>query len=45
VDRLAVEPDGAGAAIASVAALLDAEPAQVAQKGPKALARGGLLLE
>ena len=36
--RLAVEPDGAGAAIAGVAALLDAEAAVVAQEGAQALA-------
>ena len=38
VDRLAVEMDGAGAAIAGIAALLDAEPAALAQQGAQALA-------
>ena len=38
VERHAVEPDGAGAAVALVAALLDAEPAVVAQEGAQALA-------
>ena len=38
VDRLAVEPDRAGAAIAGITALLDAEPAQLAQKRSQALA-------
>ena len=37
--RLAVEPHGACAAIAGVAALLDAERALVAQERPQALAR------
>ena len=41
----AVEPDGAGAAIARVAALLDAEPAVLAQEGAQALARLGRGLE
>ena len=36
--RRAVEPDGAGAAIAGVAALLDAEAAVLAQEGAQALA-------
>ena len=35
--RLAVEQHGAGAAIAGVAALLDAEPAELAQEGAQAL--------
>ena len=38
VDRHTVEPDGAGAAVARVASLLDAEPPQVAQEGAQALA-------
>ena len=38
VKRHAVEPDRAGAAIALVAALLDAEPAVLAQEGAQALA-------
>ncbi len=38
----AVEPDRAGAAIALVAALLDAEPAVLAQEGAQALAGRGL---
>src|SRR6202022_4018453 len=37
--RRPVEPDGAGAAIAGVAALLDAEAAVLAQKGAQTLAR------
>ena len=37
MDRRAVEPDGAGAAIAGVAALLDAEDATLAQEGAQAL--------
>ena len=37
--RLAVEPYGARAAIARVAALLDAEDAPIAQKGAQALTR------
>ena len=37
--RRSVEPDGAGAAIAGIAALLDAEAAVLAQKGAQALAR------
>ena len=45
VDRHAVEPDGAGAAVAGVAPLLDAEPAQVAQEGAQALAGRRLLGE
>ena len=36
--RLAVEPDRAGAAITAVTAFFHAEPAEVAQKGPQALA-------
>ena len=36
--RLAVEVDGAGAAIAGVAALLDAVPAEGAQQRAQALA-------
>ena len=35
---LAVEMDGAGAAIAGIAAFLDAEPAELAQEGSQALA-------
>ena len=38
MDRLAVEPDGAGAAIAGVAALLHAESSRLAQEGAQALA-------
>ena len=38
VERLAVEPHRAGAAVAGVAALLDAEHLQVAQEGAQALA-------
>ena len=38
MDRRAVEPDRAGAAIAGVAALLDAEHAALAQEGAQALA-------
>jgi hypothetical protein len=45
MDRLAVEPDGAGTAIPRVAAFLDAEPAQVAQEGPQALTGSWLLVE
>ena len=41
VHRLAVEIDGAGAAVAGVAALLDAEMAELAQEGAQALAGGG----
>ena len=41
MDRLAVEMDGAGAAIARVAALLDAKPPEVAQQGAQALAGAG----
>ncbi len=37
MDGLAVEPDRAGAAIAGVAALLDAEGAVLAQEGAQAL--------
>ena len=37
VHRLAVEPDRAGAAVAGVAALLDAEDARLPQEGPQAL--------
>ena len=37
VHRFAVEPDRAGAAIAGVAALLDAEEAELAQEGAQAL--------
>ena len=37
--RRSVEPDGAGAAIAGIAALLDAETAVLAQEGAQALAR------
>ena len=37
--RLAVQQHGAGAAIAAVAPALHAEPAEVAQQGPQALAR------
>ncbi len=39
--RRAVEPHGAGAAIAGIAALLHAEAALLAQEGPQALARLG----
>src|SRR5262249_43432913 len=42
MERLAVQPYGAGAAVAGIAALLDAEPAKVAQAGPEALARARL---
>ena len=42
MERHAVEPDGAGAAIALVAAFLDAEPAMLAQERPEALAGRGL---
>ena len=45
MDRHAVEPDRAGAAVARVAALLDAEPPQLAQEGAQALAGGRLLGE
>ncbi len=41
VERHAVEPDRAGAAIALVAAFLDAEPAELAQEGAQALAGRG----
>ena len=44
VDRLAVDPHRAGPAVAGVAALLDAEPAEVAQKGAQALAGAGRVL-
>ena len=43
--RLAVEIDSAGAAIAGVAAFLDAEMAEVAQEGAQALPGGRLLGE
>src|SRR5262249_2622514 len=39
VNRCAVEPYGAGAAVACVAALLDAKGAELAQKGAQALSR------
>ncbi len=42
VEWLAVDMDGAGAAIALVATFLDAEPAVLAQEGSEALARRGL---
>ena len=42
VDRLAVEPDRARAAVAGVASLLHAEPAEVAQERAQALAGPGL---
>ena len=42
MERLSVDMDRAGAAIAGVAALLDAEHVEVAQEGPQALAGGGL---
>src|ERR1700710_956951 len=37
MQRLAVDQHGAGAAVAGVAAFLDAEMAELAQKGPQAL--------
>ena len=37
MERHAVEPDGAGAAVALVAAFLDAEEAELAQEGSEAL--------
>ena len=40
--RHAVEPDGAGAAIAGIAAFLDAEAAVLAQEGAQALAGSGV---
>jgi hypothetical protein len=47
MDRLAVEMDGAGAAIARVAAFFDAEPAELAQERSQALAgpRIGLMAQ
>ncbi len=42
MDRLAVEMDGAGAAIARIAALLDPEPAGLPQIGAQALAGAGI---
>jgi hypothetical protein len=42
VNRSAVEPHGAGAAITGVAALLDTEHAPVTQKGAQALSGGRL---
>ena len=42
MERQAIQPYGASAAIALVAALLDAEPSMVAQERPEALAGGGL---
>jgi hypothetical protein len=42
VNRSAVEPHGAGAAITGVAALLDTEHAAVTQKGAQALSGGRL---
>ncbi len=42
MERHAVQPHGAGAAIALVAAFLDAEPAMLAQECSEALARRGL---
>ena len=39
VDRLAVEPHGTGAAVALIAALLDAEHAIVTDEGAQTLAR------
>ncbi len=41
--RLAVEIDRAGAAVAGVAAFLDAEPAELTQERAQALPGGGLL--
>ena len=41
VDRDPVEPDGARAAVAGIASLLDAEPTQFAQEGAQALASSG----
>jgi hypothetical protein len=43
--RRSVEPDGAGAAIAGVAALFDAEATVLAQKSTQALARFQPVLE
>src|SRR5687768_7757352 len=45
MDGLAVEPDGAGAAVAVVAAFLDGKPAELAQEGAQALARRGIFRE
>ena len=45
VHRLAVDQHGAGAAIAGVAALLDAEMAELAQKGAQALPGAGSFRE
>ena len=42
MERHPVQPHGAGAAIALIAALLDPEPSVVAQERPQALARRGL---
>jgi hydroxymethylglutaryl-CoA reductase len=42
MDRNAVEEDGAGAAIAAVAAALDGEMSMLAQQRAQALARAGL---
>ena len=42
MERHAVQPHGAGAAVALVAAFLDAEPAVLAQERSEALARRGL---
>jgi hypothetical protein len=39
MERPAVDPDGAGATIALIAALLDAETAVLAEEGAEALAR------
>src|ERR687889_144876 len=45
VDRNPIKPDGARPAIAGIAPLLDAEPAQFAQEGAQALAGRGLVRE
>jgi hypothetical protein len=37
MDRHAIEPDGAGAAVSLVASLLDAKPPQLAQERAQAL--------
>ncbi len=41
VHRLAIQQHGASAAIAAIAAFLDAEPAELTQEGAQALAGGG----
>jgi hypothetical protein len=45
MDRYTIEPDGAGAAVARVASLFDAEPSQLTQKGAQALTGGRFLGE